>query len=154
MQGTNGGTLTSTYDASGQLIKTLDTAQRGKFSPGLIITQGYDGSGQRVRQQETTNPNLATYLIRSTAMGGEVISEIGRVNNQWQKKTGFVYIGGQILATQTIGMYGNDLRVNWMYRNPVTSSERGVVESSLTRWAWMQDCLHLRVVTRTQRRPT
>lgn len=121
-------TLTTTYDASGRRTKTLDTAQRGRFNPGLLITQEFDGDGRRVRQQET---NKTTYLIRSTALGGEVVNEIGWVNNQWKKKTGFVLVGGQALATQTIGLYGNDPRVNWMYQNPVTNSRRGAVDSEL-----------------------
>jgi hypothetical protein len=93
----------------------------------LTISQGFGGDGQRLKQVEN---NRATYQIRSSVLG-EVIWEIGSVGGTWQKKTGFVYGAGRMLATQTLGLFGNQQIVPWRYQNPVTGSQRGLEPTEL-----------------------
>src|SRR6185369_15139044 len=55
-------------------------------------TTGYfndfrDGDGRRVK---ATQPNLVTYYLRSTVLGGQVIEEL---NSSGAKQRGFIYIG-------------------------------------------------------------
>jgi YD repeat-containing protein len=84
-----------TYDAEGNLLSdagrqyTYDAAGR---TSSTSWTTGYfndfrDGDGRRVK---ATQPNLVTYYLRSTVLGGQVIEEL---NSSGAKQRGFIYIG-------------------------------------------------------------
>jgi YD repeat-containing protein len=75
-----------TYDAAGQL--TLIS------SSSLNMNQYFDGDGQRVKM---TEPNVATYYVRSSVLGGQVIEDVDGSGN---KQSGYVYIGGKVVAEQ------------------------------------------------------
>jgi hypothetical protein len=120
-------TLEHKYDASGRKYWSKDTAPHAHFSPGLTISQGFGGDGQRLKQIEN---NSATYLIRSSVLD-EVIWEISHGSGISVKKTGFVYGAGRMLATQTLGLFGNQQIVTWRYQNPVTGSQRGLEPTEL-----------------------
>jgi len=88
------------YDADGNLTNnnarqyTLDAAGRIVFISGGSVNQFFDGDGQRVK---TTEPNVVTYYLRSSVLGGQVIEEL---DGTGIKKQGFVYAGGKVLAEQ------------------------------------------------------
>jgi hypothetical protein len=81
---TNNGSRQYTYDAAGRMIAVS----------GGNLGQYFDGDGQRVK---TTEPNIVTYYVRSTVLGGSVIAELDGSGN---KQRGFVYANGKVLAEQ------------------------------------------------------
>jgi RHS repeat-associated protein len=99
---TNDGYQTYTYDATGQ-----QTA-----ASGTGLTQSYDGDGLRVKKVES---GATTYYLRSSLLGGQVISELGS-GGSFQR--GYVYLGTQMLAIQK-----ND-QVSWVHQDPITKSQR------------------------------
>jgi YD repeat-containing protein len=105
-------TLETTYDASGHRTRTFDSAIRGKFSPGLTITQEYDGNGARLKRKE--NNAAPNYFLRSSALGGKVVTELG---GSGAKLRGYVYAAGQLLAKQE----ANEVR--WVHFDPRTENQ-------------------------------
>src|SRR5215212_8783526 len=75
-----------TYDAAGRNTTTSWTSGASN--------QFYDGDGQRVK---ATEPNVVTYYLRSTILGGEVIEELGSTG---AKQMGFVYAGDKLIGHQ------------------------------------------------------
>ncbi|MFZ0063270.1 MAG: RHS repeat-associated core domain-containing protein, partial [Pyrinomonadaceae bacterium] len=98
---TNDGSQTFTYDATGQQAT----------ASGNSITQTYDGDGLRAKKTEN---GTITYYLRSSVLGGQVISELNS-SGGWTR--GYVYLGGQLVAIQ----YGG---VSWVHQDPVTKSQR------------------------------
>ena len=88
------------YDAEGNLTNnitrqyTYDAAGRMSTVSGSNLNQFFDGDGQRVK---TTEPNLVTYYLRSSVLGGQVIEEL---DGSGDKQRGFVYAGGKVIAEQ------------------------------------------------------
>ncbi len=116
---TNDGGQNFTYDATGQAA----TAS----SSGYLLQQYYDGDGLRVKKNE---PH-AMYYLRSTVLGGQVIAEIG-ANGDWFR--GFVYLGGELIAVQSAGVY-------WVHQDPIVKSKRvtngsGTVVSTIELDPW------------------
>jgi YD repeat-containing protein len=128
-----------TYDAAGNLLvatdqtNTLDAAERVtkvEVTNDSRTTQKYDGLGQVVHQRrELYAPppggggyylDSDKYLIRSTVLGGEVVTE---TNDSGGKVRSFVYAGGTVIAWQTDGTYMGKL-VNWMHQEPGGASSR------------------------------
>lgn len=113
------------YDANGNLTQdadlqyTYDAAGRSAsiFNPATskTITPIYDGDGQVVYRTEvegtTTVPNF--YQLRSTVLGGKVITEL---DSAGQKKKGYVYCNGKLIARQDPGW------VSWQHDNPFTGT--------------------------------
>ncbi|MGH9930827.1 MAG: hypothetical protein ACREA9_16575, partial [Pyrinomonadaceae bacterium] len=89
--------VTSTFDAAGRLIQTSGPQRRN--NPPLVLTSGFDGDGHRVKKIEYSE---TLYFLRSTVLGGAVITEIYGTANQFfgQKQKGHVYANGQKLAEQ------------------------------------------------------
>jgi RHS repeat-associated protein len=75
------------------------------------LQQAYDGD--RLRGRKTEN-GVATYYVRSSVLGGQVIAEISP-GGTW--KRGYVYSGAELLAIQDSGVY-------WTHQDPVTKSQR------------------------------
>jgi len=99
---TNDGYQTYTYDATGQQT----------YASGTALTQSYDGDGLRVKKVES---GTTTYYLRSSVLGGQVISEIGSSGGL---QRGYVYFGNQLLAIQQSN------QVSWVHQDPVTKSQR------------------------------
>jgi len=104
--------LQYTYDAAGRSGSVFSAASN------KTITPIYDGDGQVVHRTEvegsTTIANL--YQLRSTVMGGSVITEL---DSAGQKKKGFVYCNGKVIARQEPNV------VVWEHENPFTGT-RGI----------------------------
>jgi RHS repeat-associated protein len=128
-----------TYDAAGNLTNDLGqnfaydvTGQQTSASyGGYSLSQEYDGNGLRVKKTEN---GTATYYLRSTVLGGQVVAEINS-SGGWQR--GYVYTGGSLLAVQQAG-------VNWVHEDPVTKSKRltndqGIVVSTIELDPWGAD---------------
>jgi YD repeat-containing protein len=89
-----------TYDAEGNLLSgagrqyTYDAAGRTTSTSwtGGYFNEFHDGDGRRVKAAQ---PNLATYYLRSTVLGGQVIEEL---NNTGAKQQSFIYIGQKIVG--------------------------------------------------------
>jgi len=96
-----GGGWTFTYDATGQQAT----------SAMYNLQQYYDGDRLRGKKVES---GVATYYLRSSVLGGQVIAEING-SGAWVR--GYVYLGGEMLAVQQGGVY-------WMYQDPVAKSKR------------------------------
>jgi hypothetical protein len=92
------------YDVAGRQTQ----ASAGSY----VLQQSYDGDGRRVKKTDDGQP---TYYLRSSVLGGQVIAEING-NGTWQR--GYVYLGGQMLATQQYGT------INYVHQDPVTKSQR------------------------------
>ena len=104
-----------TYDAAGRLISSVE---QGQFNT-ITYTAGYDGDGQVVFESSTTSPGTSesNYIIRSTALGGEVLTRLDQSGN---KKITFVPAEGLLFATQrTTG----GPTVLFTMRNPLGLSE-------------------------------
>ncbi len=112
------------YDADGNLIQdpdvqyAYDAAARNTslFSAAnnRTIASSYDGDGQIVKRTETlSGSSTVSYLLRSSAMGGNIIEEL---NQTGQKLKGYVFAGQQLLATQESNI------VKWRHQNPLTGS--------------------------------
>jgi YD repeat-containing protein len=90
--------VTSTFDAAGQLIQTTSPQRRN--NPPLTLIQGFDGDGNRVKKNEYGS---ISFLLRSTVLGGALVTEIYGTPGQTnfgQKYLGHVYVNGIELAEQ------------------------------------------------------
>ncbi|HKZ77012.1 MAG TPA: hypothetical protein VJ124_01725, partial [Pyrinomonadaceae bacterium] len=96
------GGQTFTYDALG---KQVTSSWEG-------LQQSYDGDG--LRAKKVMNVVGATYYLRSSVLGGQVISEIN-ASGLWTR--GYVYLGLQLVAVQYAG-------VIWVHQDPVTKGQR------------------------------
>ena len=98
-----------THDAAGRLIRSYETNPNGYYD----TWEYFDGDGQRVKfvplSSNATAAQATTYYLRSSALGGQIITEL---NFSGQKKKGYVYGGGQVLAIQEGGI------VTWEHRDP------------------------------------
>src|SRR5260370_17008543 len=82
-----------TYDAAGNLTNDLGqtfaydvTGQQTSASyTGYSLNQSYDGDGLRGKKTENGN---ATYYLRSTALGGQVLAQIAclSLSSQWNRR--------------------------------------------------------------------
>ena len=102
---------TNQFDAVGR--HTLMTTQRVLWNGNHVTVNqasGYDGDGATI--QDVTS-GVATYYLRSSALGGAIIDEI---NSSGQKNTGYVYAGATELATQS------DNSVTWKHNTAAGTS--------------------------------
>jgi hypothetical protein len=103
------------YDAAGQM-----TGMSGNMfiSGGSVITstmvEDYDGAGAKAKEVSYDGTTATTYYLMSTALGGAIVEEM---DGTGQKKVGYVYAGGQILAQQS----GNV--VTWKHNSPTGASQ-------------------------------
>jgi hypothetical protein len=91
-------------------------------------TQGFDGDGETIRTTvaETTHDNeqgdetttATTYLVRSSVLGGKVVTELSTETGQ----RGFVYLGNEVLAWQLKA--GTTEFVKWEHRDAGNASFR------------------------------
>jgi YD repeat-containing protein len=104
-------TLYYTYDAAGrnQQIGTMDGTR--------VTTQERDGTGQTVKrveqQPDNLQPILTAYYLRSSVLGGRVITELSPMG---EKTKGYVYAGGEVLAHQEHNL------VTWQHTTPLVGS--------------------------------
>ena len=98
---TAGGTMT--YDATGQ-----------QTASGATLTHAYDGDLLRGKKVESGD---ATYYLRSSVLGGQVICEIKNWGVGWSWWRGYVYLGGQLLAIQKDG-------ITWVHQDPMSKGQR------------------------------
>jgi len=123
---TSEGSTVYDYDAAGRTTQvTMPAADQ--------TTQWYDGDGQVLKQVRYlwnaqtgaywANPALFKILIRSTVLGGQVVTE---VDNGGQKSRTYVYAGGARLAWQSIWWDGFTPTqvVQWEHRDPSGGSFR------------------------------
>ena len=122
-----------TYDAAGRQVQMTQTTSRPNPNPHnstiwtTAVTQAdtYDGDGLGVERVTTTqlNSNLptttATYYLRSSVLGGRVISEY---NSSGVRQTSYAWAGANVLAQQTGANTTPSLR--WEHLNPVTGDGR------------------------------
>jgi YD repeat-containing protein len=95
------------FDASGRNYKTVSADGVQTF------TVGRDGDGQVVSREDKrlglTPGQATTYYVRSTVLGGNIVSEI--VSTGFRK--GYVYAGGELIAEQATD------DVLWRHRDPL-----------------------------------
>jgi RHS repeat-associated protein len=123
-----------TYDAAGNLatnIATYDATGQQVSFPGGGMTHSFDGDGLRAMKTEN---GAATYYLRSSVLGGQVVAELNWFSVAWGWNRGYVYAGSQLLAVQQGG-------VNWIHEDPVTKSKRvtnssGAVVSTIELDPW------------------
>jgi len=118
---TNDGGLNYTYDATGQQATASYT--------GYLLQQYYDGNGLRAKK---VDGGVATYYLRSSVLGGQVVAEIG---SSGTLQRGYVYLGGQLLAVQQSNA------VSWVHQDPFVKSKRvtngsGAVVSTIELDPW------------------
>jgi hypothetical protein len=92
-----------TYDATGQQTASSAT-----------LTHAYDGDRLRGKKVEGGD---ATYYLRSSVLGGQVICEIKNWGVGWSWWRGYVYLGGQLLAIQKDG-------ITWVHQDPMSKGQR------------------------------
>jgi RHS repeat-associated protein len=123
------------YDAAGNLTNdgyqsyTYDATGQQTYASGTTLTQSYDGDGLRVKKVES---GTTTYYLRSSLLGGQVISELGSGGSL---QRGYVYFGNQMLAIQ------QNNQVSWVHQDHVTKSQRvtnssGTVTSTIDLDPW------------------
>jgi len=104
--------LQYTYDAAGHSASIFNAATNKTISPV------YDGDGQVVNRTEIegASTSLNFFQLRSTVMGGKVITEL---DSQGQKRQGYVYCDGPLIARQ------DHLWIVWQHDDPFTGSRAG-----------------------------
>lgn len=116
-----------TYDVAGNVIQgaegggSYDAAGR-KTSGPFIISLSYDGDGRFMRREEVhgfPTYSRTTYFIRSSVLGGKVVTE---VDSSGQKQQAYVYANGELLVKQFMIVTQN--RLSWQVQNPVTGGRR------------------------------
>ncbi len=117
----------ATYDAKGQLIRLY----KDYISE---VNRYYDGNGSEVKRKRfswETDQNGENgsweeaekkYFVRSTVLGGQVISEVGSTG---RKTRTFVFAAGTVLAWQNQGFYNiSENYVNFQYADASGFSQR------------------------------
>ena len=110
---------TMTYDAADRMVTTV---QSNQFNT-VTYSASYDGDGQLVYETSNTSPgsSSASYIVRSTVLGGEVLTRLDQFGN---KLITHVPAEGLLFATQrSSGAPG--AYVDFTYRNPL-----GITETS------------------------
>jgi RHS repeat-associated protein len=112
------------YDVTGQ--------QTSASYGGYSLNQYYDGDGLRVAKNDNGS---ITYYLRSTVLGGQVISEFNYAGG-WMR--GYVYTGAGLMAILTNGT------IYWNHEDPITKSKRitdsgGNVDSAVESDPWGGD---------------
>ena len=104
------------YDAAGRAV-TLTTATPTNLA--------YDGDGRQVKSAETvydpqteTETTTTKYYVRSTVLGGKVLTEIEPESGYTRT---FVYAGDAVVATQE--SWGSPF-VSWEHRDPSNATYR------------------------------
>jgi len=114
-QGMTQGTRQYSYDAVGRQVSMSEAARRPNEA-ALTMTQSYDGDGRRVKHMQSRGAfNVATYELRSSVLGGRVVTEL---NAQGQKAVTYAYANGTVLAKQS----GSD-QVTWVHSAPDGSGD-------------------------------
>jgi hypothetical protein len=114
---TSGEYVAYEYDAAGRANTVWSSS---------TATLGLDGDGQQVKSAETvydpqtqTDVTTTKYYLRSTVLGGEVLTEL---ESDGYYSRAFVYAGGAVLATQE--RWGGSEQVSWEHRDPSNASYR------------------------------
>jgi YD repeat-containing protein len=116
------------YDAAGRLMTSIDYGGAG---PNTTVTYntGYDGDGVLIYESQVTaggpTSSSAGYILRSTPLGGEVIT---RLNQSGNKSVTNVPAEGLLFARQTTQwpyVWPNGAYVGWTQRNPLGITENG-----------------------------
>lgn len=96
-----------TFDATGQVVKHVHHTRQDNT---------YDiGNGNLVYYMSDTT--ITTYSLHSTVLGGQTITHLDQNGN---KMNGYVYAGGERMATQTISGSSNSVLIETT--NPVTGA--------------------------------
>ncbi|MBX3292724.1 MAG: RHS repeat protein [Acidobacteria bacterium] len=107
--------VVSTFDAAGYLVRIQKSYTQAVPNPNDDLFRYLDGNGREGKrlQKDWIEPEPESnyqwvdrplrFYIRSTVMGGEVISE---ANETGQKLKTIVYAGGEAIAWQTFDEYG------------------------------------------------
>lgn len=116
------------YDAAGNLSVMTDTPTSGTAS---TLTTVNDGDGQPVREQYTGPTPVTDYLVRSSALGGAVVT---RLSATGAKEITYVPTGGLVEARQRA--YPNtsgqiDRWTEWTHRDPTGTTEPGATYDPL-----------------------
>jgi YD repeat-containing protein len=110
-----GETLQHTFDAAGELVTSVDSTERGNGTLPRTYLQTYDGLGRAVKR----NGAFATYYLKSSALGGRVIAELG---SNGQRQTGYIYGNHGLLAKlEPFGAEGPVLR--WIHSDAANTRE-------------------------------
>jgi len=115
------------YDAAGRLARIEHPA----FPNNPKRTDDYDGDGQRLRSgyhqlgcsPEYNCPFEYTYYLRSTVLGGQIISEI---RGNGQKSMGYIYYpSGGVIAVQKFATPEDvETYLLWRHADPANASVR------------------------------
>jgi len=115
--------------SSNQNSSYFSTEGGGLISQAASKSQGYDGDGNLLRDEHNlnisvngslrTSINDTTYNLRSSVLGGAVISEYNDQGN-WQRT--YVYAGSQRVGQQGKGENGAAFST-WRHVDPVTGDE-------------------------------
>ncbi|HWN11913.1 MAG TPA: PKD domain-containing protein [Pyrinomonadaceae bacterium] len=115
------------YDAAGRLAKIIHPAHPNNPKR----TDDYDGDSQRIRSgydQPGCSPESScsfeyTHYLRSSVLGGQIISEIG---SNGQKSMGYVYNpGGGMIAVQKLASASDPAAyLLWRHSDPANASVR------------------------------
>jgi YD repeat-containing protein len=115
---TNDFSLSYIFDASGKNIQV--------FGIGATMTAALDGDGQLLKRVVSLDPDppvpssiTTTYYLRSSILGGKIIADLG---SSGQKLTGYVYLGEEVIATQSFADQPQYQQVVWRHTDPVTGT--------------------------------
>lgn len=110
------------WDAAGRNREMGDpAAQRASL-------QWHDGDGQTIKRAiwQSGVWTEIEYLVRSTVLGGQVVTEINRYG---QKTKGYVYAGGEVIAEQG----ASTSAFAWRHTAPLTDNRGGSAPGA---WFW------------------
>lgn len=105
------------YDAAGKLVTTTETSSTNVVT---TLTDAYDTDG-RIIYNSTGNPATTFYMVRSTVLGGEVVT---RLTSAGAKSYTYVPVGGLVQARQTVNTSSQQV-MEWSHTDAVGVTEQG-----------------------------
>ena len=137
-----------TYDAAGQKVKATQETSYYSYNSAVVNdftnTQTYDGDGEVVRyvREWISGGNIpynwpvTAYYLRSTVLGGRVISEY---NAQGGWNTGYAYAGAERVGQLTWNYNHTAILSTWKFVDPVTGDEFSSASDHYIGWQGLLD---------------
>jgi YD repeat-containing protein len=110
-----------TYDAAGRMIQVKETATANSSVSTYI--SNHDGDGQPVIEYYQANPASKSYMVRSSVLGGEVLTRLDNAGNKW--KSTFSVDGLLRVVQYGVSYYTQYATLQWTHIDPLGLSEAG-----------------------------
>jgi hypothetical protein len=110
-----------TYDAAGRMSQARETVTANSSVSTYI--SNHDGDGQPVIEYYQENPASKSYMVRSSVLGGEVLTRLDNAGNKW--KSTFSVDGLLRVVQYGVSYYTQYATLQWTHIDPLGLSEAG-----------------------------